>query len=48
MVVDAVDKNVGDENPTGRTMHTAGKMVRTNGNGCMDIQWIVNTYGSSR
>jgi hypothetical protein len=21
MVVDAVDKNVGDENPTGRTMH---------------------------
>jgi hypothetical protein len=29
MVVDAVDKKV--ENPTGRTMHTAGKMVRTHG-----------------
>jgi hypothetical protein len=43
MVVDAVDKNIGDENPTGRTMHTAGKMVCTGGWCMEDIH-----YGMSR
>jgi hypothetical protein len=44
MVVDAVDKNVlMKTQPVGPC--TAGKMYEWK---CMDIQWIVNTYGSRR
>jgi hypothetical protein len=43
MVIDAVDnkKNTADENPTGRTMHTAGKMVRMDEGYAMRIEPIM-------